>query len=84
VPAWCRIGCRISIYPGVTAQDAAREIEARITKFALDDPFLSKIPPSVTFHASHTEGYVLEPGSEAEDVLADAHLASTGKRCRAS
>ncbi|RYH64409.1 MAG: M20/M25/M40 family metallo-hydrolase, partial [Alcaligenaceae bacterium] len=79
VPAWCRIGCRISIYPGVTAQDAAREIEARIAKFALDDPFLSNIPPLVTFHGFHTEGYVLEPGTEAENVLGRAHLAATGK-----
>lgn len=80
VPAWCRIGCRISIYPGVKAKDAAREIKERIAKFALGDPFLSNIPPSVTFHGFHAEGYVLEPGSDAEQVLATAHLAATGKK----
>lgn len=79
VPAWCRIGCRISIYPGVSAQDAAQEIEGRINQFALQDPFLSNIPPTVTFHGFHTEGYILEPGSEAEQVLAAAHFASVGK-----
>jgi acetylornithine deacetylase len=79
VPAWCRIGCRISIYPGVNAADAAREIKDRIAKFALADPFLSNIPPSVTFHGFHTEGYMLEPGSDAEQILAGAHQAATGK-----
>ncbi|WP_424631487.1 ArgE/DapE family deacylase [Bradyrhizobium sp. SYSU BS000235] len=79
VPAWCRISCRISIYPGWTAQDAAREIHDRVAKFALSDPFLSNIPPAVTFHGFHTEGYVLDPGSEAETVLANAHRAATGK-----
>ena len=74
VPAWCRIDCRISIYPGWNAEDASREIQQRIMKFARSDKFLSNIPPTVTFNGFHAEGYVLEPGSEAESVLADAHL----------
>jgi acetylornithine deacetylase len=80
VPAWCRIGCRVSIYPGVSAKEAAAEIEQRIAKFAREDSFLSNIPPLVTFHGFHTEGYELPPGSEAEKVLADAHLGATGKK----
>lgn len=79
VPAWCRIDCRISIYPGWNAADASREIRERIAKFALTDKFLSNIPPAVTFNGFSAEGYVLEPGSEAERVLGDAHLSSTGK-----
>lgn len=79
VPAWCRIGCRVSIYPGVSAKEAAAEIEQRIADFARKDSFLSNIPPLVTFHGFHTEGYELSPGSEAEKVLADAHLGATGK-----
>ncbi len=82
VPAWCRIGCRISIYPGVSAADAAHEIAERIRAFALADPFLSNMPPIVTFHGFHAEGYVLEPGSEAEQVLAGAHRAATGKELK--
>jgi acetylornithine deacetylase len=80
VPAWCRIGCRVSIYPGVSAKEAAAEIEQRIADFARKDSFLSNIPPLVTFHGFHTEGYELSPGSEAEKVLADAHLGATGKK----
>jgi acetylornithine deacetylase len=79
VPAWCRIDCRISIYPGWDAGDASREIGERIAKFALADKFLSNIPPVVTFNGFAVEGYVLEPGSDAERVLSDAHLSATGK-----
>lgn len=79
VPAWCRIDCRISIYPGWNAEDASREIRERIANFALSDKFLSNIPPIVTFNGFNAEGYVLEPGSDAERVLGDAHLFATGK-----
>lgn len=33
----------------------------------------------MTFNGFYSEGYVLEPGSEAEAVLGRAHQASTGK-----
>jgi acetylornithine deacetylase len=79
VPAWCRIDCRISIYPGTNADDASREIREWIAKFALSDQFLSNIPPAVTFNGFHAEGYILEPGSDAERVLGEAHLSATGK-----
>jgi acetylornithine deacetylase len=78
VPAWCRIDCRIAIYPGRSAADAAREIEAAVQAFARDDAFLSNSPPHVTFHGFFAEGYVLEEGSEAEAVLGRAHEAATG------
>jgi acetylornithine deacetylase len=55
VPAWCRIDCRISIYPGSSAEDASREIRQRIMTFALSDKFLSNIPPTVTFNGFHAE-----------------------------
>ncbi|WP_342640133.1 ArgE/DapE family deacylase [Rhodoligotrophos ferricapiens] len=79
VPCWCRIDCRIAIYPGVDAASAAREISERVANFARQDPFLSNMPPKVTFNGFHTEGYVLKPGSEAEQVLANAHEAAVGK-----
>ncbi|WP_137389466.1 ArgE/DapE family deacylase [Rhodoligotrophos defluvii] len=79
VPCWCRIDCRIAIYPGVDAASAAREISERVAEFARRDPFLSNMPPKVTFNGFHTEGYVLEPGSAAERVLAEAHEAATGQ-----
>lgn len=79
VPCWCRLDCRISIYPGMSAEEAGREISDRIANFARADQFLSNIPPSVTFNGFHAEGYILKPGSDAEMVLARAHQEVTGK-----
>ena len=79
VPAWCRIDCRIAIYPGTAAAEAAREIEATVAAFARQDRFLANNPPRVVFNGFFAEGYVLEPGSEAERVLDEAHRAATGK-----
>jgi acetylornithine deacetylase len=78
VPAWCRLDCRISLYPGETAEAGAREIEAAVSAFSRDDPFLANNPPRVSFNGFFAEGYVLEPGSDAERVLGEAHRAATG------
>ena len=79
VPASCTVDCRIAIYPGTRAADAAREIEQAVADFARQDSFLANNPPRVTFNGFFVEGYVLEPGSEAEAVLARAHQSATGK-----
>ena len=80
VPAWCRLDCRIAIYPGIHAADAAREIEARLAAFARADPYFANSPPQVTFNGFHVEGYELAPGSDAEAVLARAHESATGRK----
>jgi acetylornithine deacetylase len=82
VPAWCRIDCRIAIYPGVRPADAAREIEAAVAAFARGDPFLANAPPGVTFNGFFAEGYVLDEGSEAEAALGRAHETATGSPLR--
>ncbi len=82
VPAWCRLDCRIAIFPGVSADEAAREVEAAVLDFARGDPFLTNTPPVVTFNGFTAEGYVLDEGSDAERVLADAHRAATGAPLR--
>jgi len=79
VPAWCRLSCRISIYPGTSAASAARAIEDFVRAFSRNDPFLANNPPRVTFNGFFAEGYVLDEGSDAEKVLGDAHRAATGK-----
>jgi acetylornithine deacetylase len=78
VPGWCRIDCRLAIYPGVNAADAAREIEAQIASFARADRYLANNPPVITFNGFFVEGYTLEPGSEAETVLGRAHQTAVG------
>ena len=79
VPAWCKLGCRISFYPGTSAAEAAREIEGVVTAFSRADPFLANNPPRVTFDGFFAEGYELAEGSDAERVLGDAHRAATGR-----
>lgn len=79
VPAWCRLDCRISLYPGVTAKAAERAIRERIEGFARSDAFLANNLPEVEITGFFSEGYVLDPGSEAEAVLARAHEAATGE-----
>lgn len=79
VPCWCRLDCRIGLYPGVDAAKAAKEISDRVAAFARNDAFMSNNPPKVTFNGFHAEGYVQAAGTEAEAVLARAHEASIGK-----
>ena len=79
VPGWCTIDCRVSIYPGVRAADAMQEITDRIAAFARQDFFLANNPPKIDFNGFCAEGYVLEPGTEAEAVLSRAHVSAFGK-----
>ena len=79
VPAWCRIDCRIAIVPGVTAKSAAEEIEKKVADFSKADTYLSENPPTITWNGFYSEGYVLEPGSDAESVLRKAHKQATGQ-----
>ena len=79
VPAWCEFDCRIAIYPGVHAQDAANEIENHLRRVSDGIPFLANNPPQITFNGFFAEGYVLEEGTEAEETLARAHLSSYAK-----
>ena len=72
VPAWCRLDCRIAIFPGEDPAVAAAEIETAVRAAAADDPFLSNSPPTVTFNGFFARGYVLEEGTDAEAALASA------------
>lgn len=80
VPCWCKVQCRFALYPGTSAKEAAREVEAWVTAFARSDRYLANNPPRVTFNGFMAEGYVLEPGSEAEAVLGRAHMEATGQK----
>ena len=75
VPAWCSFDCRISTFPGFKPQEMARDIEDTLRQAASGHPFLSNNPPDVEFNGFFTEGYDLEPGSDAETTLAKCHSA---------
>jgi acetylornithine deacetylase len=79
VPAWCKLSCRIAIYPGTSPDAAGREIEKAISDLARSDKLLANNPPRVVFNGFFAEGYVLAPGSEAEAVLARSHRQVFGR-----
>lgn len=79
VPAWCTMDVRAAIYPGIDPRDAAEEIKQCLAVAAEENPFLAKNPPEVEFNGFFAEGYVLEEGSAAEEVLARSHATSFGK-----
>jgi len=80
VPSWCKVDCRISILPGTDVETAKQEIVDRVAAFTRNDPFLSNMPPRVTFNGFQAEGYVLKPGSDAETVLGRAHESVFGRK----
>ena len=78
VPCWCKVECRIGLYPGTSARGAQAAIEARLQAFARSDHYLANTPPRLVWTGFQSEGYVLEPGSTAEAALGRAHKAATG------
>jgi acetylornithine deacetylase len=78
-PAWCEVDCRIGLLPGTDVAEARAAVERCVAEAARGDNFLANNPPSVTWHGFLADGYVLEPGTEAEAVLAAAHTAVFGE-----
>ena len=72
-PAWCEVDCRLGLLPGTDVAEARRGVEQAVAAAARSDHFLANNPPEVVWHGFLADGYVLEPGSEAERVLAAAH-----------
>jgi acetylornithine deacetylase len=72
VPSWCEFDVRAAIYPGITADQARAQIDDCL-RDAASDPRLGGRPPQVTYTGFYAEGYVLEPGSDAEHTLRACH-----------
>jgi acetylornithine deacetylase len=77
-PAWCEVDCRIGLMPGTSLESAREGVERCVRAAAGSDGFLANNPPEVIWNGFQADGYVLEPGSEAERVLAGAHRAVFG------
>ena len=77
-PAWCEVDCRIGLVPGTSPKEAMAGIEATVRAAAKGDGFLANNPPEIVWTGFQTDPYVLEPGSEAEAVLAAAHASVHG------
>ncbi len=82
VPSWCSLDVRVAIYPGIDPRDAAGEIEQCIHEYAATHPFLKHNPRRLST-AGFCRGYVLEEGSDAEQVLGRAHAQSFGSSLEA-
>ncbi|WP_426959305.1 ArgE/DapE family deacylase [Muricoccus radiodurans] len=72
-PAWCEVDCRIGLLPTMEVAEVMAGVERCIEAARAGDNFLANNPPEVTWHGFQADGYVLEPGSEAERVLGAAH-----------
>jgi acetylornithine deacetylase len=72
-PAWCEVDCRIGLLPGTSLEVARQQVLDAVAGAATDDPFMANNPPEVIWNGFQADGYVLEPGSAAEAVLAAAH-----------
>lgn len=78
VAAWCKLHCRIAIYPGDDPADRAKQIEDYLAADLGNDSFLGNRPPQVTWNGFFARGYVLEENTDAEKALAEAHRHATG------
>ncbi|WP_449281302.1 ArgE/DapE family deacylase [Leucobacter sp.] len=71
VPAWCELRVRVATYPGTTADEAWGEIASCVERAAAGSSFEVQLIPD----GFYAEGYVLEPGSDAEGLLEQTHEA---------
>lgn len=77
-PAWCEVDCRIGLLPGTSLAAAREGVERCVAEAARADAFLANNPPDIVWNGFQADGYVLDPGSEAERVLAAAHRLAFG------
>ncbi len=77
-PAWCEVDCRIGLLPGQEVAAVQKAVEDAVAAAARADGFMANNPPELTWHGFLADGYVLEPGTEAEAVLARSHEAAFG------
>ncbi len=77
VAAWCKLHCRIAIYPGDDPKARSKQIEEHLARELAGDNYLGNRLPELTWNGFFARGYVLEENTEAEKALADAHRLAT-------
>ena len=75
VPAWCEFDVRAAIYPGISASQAWTELQECLDRLGDGETAIHAIATKTGFFS---EGYVLEPGSEAESLLESTHRQAFG------
>ncbi|WP_061016699.1 ArgE/DapE family deacylase [Microbacterium sp. CCH5-D1] len=81
VPAECELDVRVALYPG-TAPDAIWEEIEDCLRSCADLPQLAGSVPTGLRNGFYAEGYILDPGSDAESVLGDSHRRVFGEELR--
>ncbi len=82
-PAWCEVDCRIGLLPGTSLETARKQVVDAVARAAGNDPFMGNNPPEVIWNGFQADGYVLEPGTEAEAVLGRVHEQVFGTKLEA-
>ena len=77
-PAWCEVDCRIGLLPGTTLEAARQGVQRCVSEAARADGFMANNPPDLIWNGFQADGYILDPGSDAERTLAQAHHDSFG------
>ncbi len=72
-PSWCEVDCRIGLLPSMDVKAAMAGVERAVQAAVSGDHFLANNPPEIIWNGFQADGFVLEPGSDAEAVLAAAH-----------
>ncbi|MGQ7248843.1 ArgE/DapE family deacylase [Halomonas sp. V046] len=73
VPPWCEFDIRAAIYPGISTDQAKKEIKETLKSAVREDPRMGGVPPTITYTGFNAEGYVLKEGSDAEMTLRECH-----------
>lgn len=79
VPDSCEVQFRISLTPEMNVDECWAEIEARVQTAVQADPRLDRSTATASRLGFYSDGYILAPGSEAEQTLSAAHTAATGE-----
>ncbi|WP_217132779.1 ArgE/DapE family deacylase [Leucobacter chinensis] len=79
VPDSCEVQFRVSITPEMDVDESWREITERVQVAVQSDTRLNRSSAVAKRLGFYSDGYVLEPGSEAEATLSAAHTRATGK-----
>jgi acetylornithine deacetylase len=81
VPAWCDLDLRVALYPGVSPDDAWNTITNLLGSITADSSG-NAIRAEAAKTGFYAEGYVLEEGSDAEEVLRLSHREVFGEELR--
>ena len=73
VPDSCEIGFRVALLPEMDVEECWRDIVDRVERLMASHPGLEGTTAEVEKLGFFSNGYVLEPGSDAETVLTEVH-----------